>query len=175
MTAQSARFLRKIGEVELLTLRAAILFSNVPRRRAPGFQAVGDGGDKNIGTIYFSQFLPPPLSRFDTPPQAIRLGTFETKMAASEDRCSITGSYGEIGDCERSNDSSISFNASSMVENTRGLYYQFQGAFFNFKISHNIRGTSYLGSLCDPLSDQSASYPFYHCSASSQTHHPGVS
>ena len=60
MTAQSARFLRKIGEVELLTLRAAILFSNVPRRRAPGFQAVGDGGDKNIGTIYFSQFLPPP-------------------------------------------------------------------------------------------------------------------
>lgn len=96
-------------------------------------------------------------------------------MAASEDRCSITGSYGEIGDCERSNDSSISFNASSMVENTRGLYYQFQGAFFNFPIRYNIRGTSYLGSLCDPLSDQSASYPFYHCSESSQTHHPGVS
>ena len=40
MTAQSARFLRKIGEVELLTLRAAILLSNVPRRWAPGFQAV---------------------------------------------------------------------------------------------------------------------------------------
>ena len=97
-------------------------------------------------------------------------------MAACEDRCSITGSYGEIGDCERSNDSSISFNASSMGENTRGLYYQVsqvQGTFFYFPATHE--GTSYLGNLCDPLLDQSASYPSYHCSASSQTDHPGVS
>ena len=57
---------------------------------------------------------------------------------------------------------------------TRDVFIiSFKGPFLIFQLG--IRGTSYLGSLCDPLSGQSASYPFYHCSASSQTDHPGVS
>ena len=93
-----------------LPLRAATLFSKVPRGAGPGVYS-GSEERREKKRKYFSRLLPncppplppppSPLYRFDTYLQAWH-GTFEAKIAALKSSCSIPTILQGTGDCEQS-------------------------------------------------------------------------